>query len=367
MVDRVVTTGTVFLGLTMECTRCHDHKYDPLTMRDFYSMFAFFNSIDGPAMDGNVKDTKPTVLAPSKEQAEQLAQLHARRQRLGAEKEKIRGEKEADFQTWIEQQHALTTDPKFLPPAPPSNGLRAYYPLELQADKTILDAVAPKQPGHPRGPVESISGRYGKACKLTKQGHLDLGNRFGFQHDQSFSLALWVQLPGPMSGTILSKAQPNRRGYALATENGHVTLELISRADGYGIRVATGSRPLALEGWHHIVATYDGSGKAAGIVIYIDGHRQPLKVKLDSLVSKGDTHSINSDDAHLLVGRRSGKAEALLDGQVDELRIYNRRLSSTEVIDVMLADGIDRLLVQGDRPLHNGTNGGITHLLFQSL
>src|SRR5690606_22105382 len=85
VVDRVVTTGTVFMGLTFDCTRCHDHKFDPLTMRDFYSMFAFFNSLDGSEMDGNAKDPPPIVHVPTDAQQEQLAQLTAERDALRAE------------------------------------------------------------------------------------------------------------------------------------------------------------------------------------------------------------------------------------------------------------------------------------------
>jgi hypothetical protein len=61
VVDRVVTTGTVFIGLTLDCTRCHDHKFDPLTMKDFYSLYAYFNSIDGAPLDGNRKDPAPVL------------------------------------------------------------------------------------------------------------------------------------------------------------------------------------------------------------------------------------------------------------------------------------------------------------------
>ncbi|MGZ0163806.1 MAG: DUF1553 domain-containing protein [Planctomycetales bacterium] len=75
VVDRVVTTGTVFLGMTFDCTRCHDHKYDPFTQRDFYSMFAFFNSIDGAPMDGNKKDHAPVVKVLTAEQKTQIAEL----------------------------------------------------------------------------------------------------------------------------------------------------------------------------------------------------------------------------------------------------------------------------------------------------
>ncbi|MFA8018311.1 PSD1 and planctomycete cytochrome C domain-containing protein [Bremerella cremea] len=80
--DRVVTTGTVFMGLTMDCTRCHDHKYDPLKQKDFYAMYAFFNSIDGSPMDGNVKDHAPSIY--SKEAVEQIASFD---QQIKAKKE----------------------------------------------------------------------------------------------------------------------------------------------------------------------------------------------------------------------------------------------------------------------------------------
>lgn len=75
VVDRVVTTSTVFMGLTMECSRCHDHKFDPLTMRDFYSLFAYFNSIDGNPLDGNRKDHAPVMRVPTTEQESRLQEL----------------------------------------------------------------------------------------------------------------------------------------------------------------------------------------------------------------------------------------------------------------------------------------------------
>ena len=75
VVDRVVTTGTVFMGMTFDCSRCHDHKYDPFTQRDFYSMFAFFNSIDGAPLDGNKKDHAPVLKVTTREQKARIAEL----------------------------------------------------------------------------------------------------------------------------------------------------------------------------------------------------------------------------------------------------------------------------------------------------
>lgn len=85
VVDRVVTTGTVFMALSFDCTRCHDHKYDPLTMKDFYSMFAFFNSLDGSPLDGNVKDHAPVVKVLSRQQETEIAQLRAKIESLQAD------------------------------------------------------------------------------------------------------------------------------------------------------------------------------------------------------------------------------------------------------------------------------------------
>lgn len=77
-VDRTDAFGTVFLGMTTGCAVCHDHKFDPITQKDFYSLFAFFNSIDGRALDGNKKDHEPFILVPSDEQDAQLRDIESR-------------------------------------------------------------------------------------------------------------------------------------------------------------------------------------------------------------------------------------------------------------------------------------------------
>jgi len=75
VIDRVSTTGTVFLGLTVGCAVCHDHKFDPISQREFYQLFAFFNNLDGAAMDGNNKAHAPVLKIHSDEQKEALAKL----------------------------------------------------------------------------------------------------------------------------------------------------------------------------------------------------------------------------------------------------------------------------------------------------
>jgi mono/diheme cytochrome c family protein len=75
VIDRVETVGTVFLGLTVGCARCHDHKYDPVTQKDFYSLSAFFNSVEGSPLDGNASRHPPVLRVPSAEQVAALMEL----------------------------------------------------------------------------------------------------------------------------------------------------------------------------------------------------------------------------------------------------------------------------------------------------
>ena len=96
VVDRVVTTSTVFMGLTFECTRCHDHKFDPFTMKDFYSFFAYFNNIDGEPLDGNRREYAPVLRLPSEFQTEKIVQFD---REIVAQDEKVKN-------PWVEVDQA---------------------------------------------------------------------------------------------------------------------------------------------------------------------------------------------------------------------------------------------------------------------
>jgi hypothetical protein len=76
--DRVATTSTVWMGISMGCVTCHEHKFDPFVMKDFYQLFAFFNSLDGPVMDGNRQDTAPVVKIATAQQESELSSLDKR-------------------------------------------------------------------------------------------------------------------------------------------------------------------------------------------------------------------------------------------------------------------------------------------------
>jgi mono/diheme cytochrome c family protein len=102
IVDRVTTTATVFLGSTLACTECHDHKYDPFTQREFYQLYAYFNSVPEQGLDGQKENPKPSLRVPSPEQT--------------AELEKYRGELAAvEAQIQADLAKALVEPPTPLP------------------------------------------------------------------------------------------------------------------------------------------------------------------------------------------------------------------------------------------------------------
>ncbi len=118
VMDRVDTTSTVWMGLTMHCAQCHDHKYDPISRRDYYQMFAYFNSIAEQGLDANSGNAVPMLSAPLPSQAERLAQLESRSTAL-SEQLHVSPEREAAFAKWLETDAPRFVD-RWTPIAPAS-------------------------------------------------------------------------------------------------------------------------------------------------------------------------------------------------------------------------------------------------------
>jgi mono/diheme cytochrome c family protein len=89
IVDRVTTTATVWLGSTLACTECHDHKYDPFTQREFYQLYAYFNNVPEQGLDGQKENPVPSIRVPSPEQTAQLDELQ---RKLASVEDRAKGE-----------------------------------------------------------------------------------------------------------------------------------------------------------------------------------------------------------------------------------------------------------------------------------
>ncbi len=333
VIDRVSTTGTVFLGLTLGCAACHDHKFDPVSQEEFYQLFAFFNSLDGPALDGNVKDPAPIVQVPSDDQ------LNAA-EKLRSEMEEARKVRDArtqatleGFDEWLEerrlQRDAATEDQALQL----RDGLVVHCTFDDQADGTVSNGADPDSPVSLRGDASLGEGRLGNGLNANAEGFVDLGDTASFQDDRAFSFGAWIKTANGLNGTILSKtdAEQLHKGYELTVLDGVVNAQIARKEPGYFIRVMT-AKPVIKPGeWRHVFVTYDGSQRAAGFSVYVDGEPQEVDVWSDSMKYKnGILHK-----KPLLIGRRDS-GTGFVDGSIDEARIYDRRLTDAEVRAVYL-------------------------------
>ena len=298
--DRVHTTATVFLGLSMQCARCHDHKYDPITQKEYYQFFAMFNNLDEKqASYSKFVAAEPFIRVPSESQEQKVAELDrelAELQRQVTEREAAAA---TSFRDWIAAQSDDT--------------LREQ--LEL---RTLFESgLAGIEEGFAvSGTVTPVEGKWGDALEFPGDSHIALGNQGSFDGDQPFAISVWVYPVGDSGMAVLSRMDESShyRGYDLLVVNGKVECHLVHQWPSNAIKV-TSQQAISRDAWHHVVWTYDGKKHAAGIAMYIDGQRATLDVQADSL---RDTIATSENKAFHL-GRR--ETSLPFRGRIDELRI----------------------------------------------
>ena len=325
VVDRVETMSTVFLGLTVGCARCHDHKYDPITQKEFYQLFAYFNNVPERGRVLRPFNSPPRISAPTREEARRLKGL-AEEISLAETSYRAARESASDaFGRW-EQELARMAEPlNWLP----QHELAALFDFESDlADVSIS------------GEIEHVDGRVGRAMSLRRSGHIEETDLADYDYNDSFSLAAWIRPEAP-DGVILSRSQEFQtadenagRGITLALEAGRLKLKLIGRMDDW---IIVGSRSaLPLNRWTHVAATYDGSRLAAGAAFYIDGKRAETVAELD--YSNGGIKT--KQPFRIGAGADSN---AGLVGAIDEVLVYGRELTADEASMLAVAENLSQI------------------------
>ena len=344
--DRVHTTATVFLGLSMQCARCHDHKFDPLTQREYYGFFSFFNNVpEGPLHYNQNAAAAPVIQAyspldaePRERLARQVADLEARRQAR-------EGEIADPLAAW---ERAVLSAP---PPEPAVQPV-ACFPLDEGVGESISDRMRPDRSAPVVGTTRWSEGRWGKALEFDGQTHVELGDAFAIDHAQPFSISVWIYPTSLEPGTVTSKMDQadGYRGFDLIVEQGRPAMHLIHRWPDDGLKVIA-KDPLTLEAWHHVVFSYDGSSRAAGLTFFVDGAATAVEVTNDKL-----QNSITTEQP-LRIGRRTVSEPFV--GRIADLAFYSTALKADAVkqlaaeqalVDVrkILADTAERTAARQD-------------------
>ncbi|HQZ28962.1 MAG TPA: DUF1553 domain-containing protein [Verrucomicrobiales bacterium] len=353
--DRVQTIGWVYLGLTLNCAQCHDHKFDPITAKDYYSMAAFFrNTTQGPK-DGNVKDSGPILVVPTKEDRPRWTALPGEIASASTSREDRRKAAKPEFDTWL-----ATATPAIIDEDLPHDRLIAHLPLN-EGKGTTLTARFPVGATFPAGGelAWAPGGRLGQAPLIKKEVPVVLGDLANFGRNDSFTLSFWVRSPKDgFNASILARMDDGaaHRGWDILQEGRNVAFHLIDTWPANALKVSTAKAVLAPGQWQYLTLTYNGSGKADGVKLYVNGVDAPLRAITDKLLPEAET----CNETPLRIGRRSSSMH-FEDGQVQDLRIFGKRLSETEISSLYelpalyasLAAGVKRKPEQVDRLMNH--------------
>ncbi|MGC4015540.1 MAG: DUF1553 domain-containing protein [Luteolibacter sp.] len=315
--DRVHTFGTAFLGLTMECTRCHDHKYDPLTQRDYYSLGAFFNSIDEWGLlhgTGSIPPN-PTLLLTTADQDKTASTQTAAIQEAESALTRQRTEKETAFQAWLAA------------PSGPSSDLVVSCDLDAIDRNNLANSADPKKPADTNPKNKLVPGHRGQALSFTGDDALNLSHADKVNREDPVSMAFWVN-PGPATKRQVvfhnsAGYDPGYNGFELLLEDGRLRWQVSREWPGNCISVR--AQPVVPSGqWTHVVVTYDGSSRANGLKVYLNGQPAPLETVRDHL-------SKNSGSGDGFAFGERVRDSGLKDGAVDDVRLYKRDITALEV------------------------------------
>lgn len=381
--DRTATFGKAMLGLTVECARCHDHKYDPISQKDYYSLFAFFNSNNERGQIPYNGEAAPTVTLTTPKTDAQLAYIRKKLTPVQQQLNVNRPDYQQRFTQWLAaNQHK--------PLADPDRGLIARYTFD-ELDRTDIQAfekakndkrkaeearrkpekAAPKPvekkevpkpktaaellkdprnafansvndtlPARLGGDVESlpraVPGRFGNARFLPGDSYIGLPEKLGeFEQNQPFTISSWFKLAKPgLSGTLMGRTtgpMDGQRGYQLdLLPDGRLKVMFSHVWPANAIDVETVGK-VPVNTWFQLAIAYAGTGRADGLTLYFNGKPTPVRIVTDHLQhsmvwGKDKTHWAQHE---FFVGRMHDYFYK--DFAIDELRIYDRCLTSLEM------------------------------------
>ncbi len=360
--DRIETFGVTFLGLTTGCAACHDHKFDPFTQRDFYSLAAYLNNTAEKSWDSNIADPAPVVRLPRDEDRAAAEVVLTRRAELQRE---LAARKEKGLELarqWILAGH---------PPEPvKADGLE----LRLRLDEGHGDLVANSAPGAQVKAFKADTNPlvwgedswFWPSMRMDIQTHLSLGSLGDVDADESFSAGGWIKLrdkPGNIGtgdGSMLSRMGDEHRhggaGWEIYQKGLHFVVNLMpdpetekdltpakagpeskgesgtDKEKARGLSVAT-KNSYPKDEWIHVFFTYDGSRKPDGIKIYVNGSRADTYTQSETLPAKASIRT----DAAMQLGRRDDY-EPMKETRFQDVRFYRRALAEDEVPRLLFED-----------------------------
>ena len=350
--DRTETFSTAFLGLTVACAKCHDHKFDPISQKDYYQLSGFFNNIRELGMTGDDGNYGPLLYLPNDDQEENLNEL-------------IKIVNNTKFKLDLTKKE-LSNLYKYMNDLPSKNqidkNLIGYYPFEkiypVKTKKNSQYIVSEKSSTKPDYFIldENRNVKAKQSPKLVKgiSGNaLEFSGDYdrvriekeipSFEWTDPFSISMWAQT---------YQKKDNSRQFLLGTTGGknnwwrgwdfylddenYVNLRLINIAPGNMIHIRS-KENIKVHEWNQLAFSYDGTGKAEGLKIYKNGRLFDFVTKINNLsksIKPVTSSGLKLEKRPILIGKtyeNSTGDNGLFMGKMDDIRIYKKELTDLEI------------------------------------
>lgn len=328
--DRTNTMGKAFLGLSLECARCHDHKFDPVSQKEYYQLFAFFNQTEewGHAVYGPDQTPGPALLLSDEETDKQISFL-----------QELETRRQDSLDSWLTAYSNQEV---------PSPEQIASTIRQARVSHLAFDQVQEKDGTFFTPDLQQIGkqaalnrpliqpGIKGDAFFVTDYNSGKFPKEVGwFDRTDPFSIDLWLY-PDTIyeQASIFTHCEDRRlgfKGYSLHLRDNHLLLIMAHSWPQNAIQLVSKS-PLAVKQWSEVSITYDGSSKAAAWTFYLNGQEMEVETEVDHLY-KGILFEYNIH-TYGFKGLQFGYRNKLIPfkkGGLDEISVYNRALTALEV------------------------------------
>ena len=330
--DRVETFGTAVLGLTVGCAKCHDHKFDPITQKDYYQLFAYFNNINeyGLLLSTEIVPT-PSLLLPTPEQEANLAKLKAADQLAKENLTKAKANAAAAYTTWLATKPAKLAIP----------GLVGKFSFENFVADKFVNQVPSEAFAAKLGDVKIVAEPSGKMALLDGDNGIVVRKLPARERNEPFTWSFRMIDPRTTKAPIVLLHRSGGTdvgfcGFDLILESGYLTARVMRHWPGNAVAIKT-QTPIAKNELTTVGWSWDGSGQASGLKLYINGKPALSSIVVDKLWKRinayGDLAGSGGDWAFGQRFRELG----FKGGQISELAFANRNLSDVEV--AQLCDG----------------------------
>lgn len=365
VIDRINTTGTAVMGLSLGCARCHDHKYDPISQKNYYEMFGFFNKVkEAGQISWDDAMPSPTILLPTTEQEKILKYISNKISIQENKLTKTSNDSRLAFQNWIKAKKYKQLEKESIP----ANGLQAYYTFSNGSLKNSAPGArntALRSSSTDKPVFENRDN--GKALVLNGDQWFDLNQVGVFRKSEPFSIHINVFIPkdfkeGVLFHKCISERLYNFRGYHLYLKDNRLTVNMSHAAPSNAISRIT-QKPVLRNQWVQLTMTYDGSSKAKGLKLFENGTEQKLETTMDQLTK--DILLNSKEQPGLQIGAWD-RGLGFKGGKVDDIMVYNRELTDFE-IKVLAGKASWASIVKKDPSQFSSTELGLLSRYYSSV